>query len=134
MQTLIKDIRYGIRGLVKSPGFTLIAIVTLSLGIGASSAIFTVVNATLLRGLPYQDPAALVHLWETTPQKQFPEREASYPDYLDWKQNQVFSAIAAYSGGGGFVLERNEGNEVIAAGRVTTNFFNVLGVNPIMGR
>jgi putative ABC transport system permease protein len=134
MQTLSKDIRYGVRSLLKTPGFTAIAIITLALGIGASTAIFTVVNATLLRGLPYQDPETLVHLWETTPQKQFPEREASYPDYLDWKQNQVFSGLAAYSGGGGFVLERREGNEVIAAGRVTTNFFSLLGVNPILGR
>jgi putative ABC transport system permease protein len=134
MENVIKDIRYGVRSLVKSPGFTAIALITLALGIGASTAIFTVVNATLLRGLPYHDPETLVHLWETTPQKQFPEREASYPDYLDWKQNQVFSGMAAYSGGGGFVLERNEGNEIIAAGRVTSNFFTVLGVTPILGR
>jgi predicted permease len=134
MQTLFKDIRYGLRGLFKSPSFTLIAVVTLALGIGASTAIFTVVNATLLRGLPYQDPQSLVHLWESTPQKLFPEREASYPDYLDWKQNQVFSGLAAYSGGGSFILERASGNEIVPAGRVTGNFFSVLGVNPILGR
>jgi predicted permease len=134
MDTLLKDIRYGIRSLVKSPGFLAIAVITLALGIGASTAIFTVVNASLLRGLPYHEPEGLVHLWETTPQKNFHQREASYPDYLDWKENQVFAGMAAYSGGGGFVLEKNEGNELVAAGRVTANFFAVLGVAPMLGR
>ena len=134
MGQTLKDIRYSIRSLLKSPGFTTIAIITLALAIGASTAIFTVVNATLLRGLPYQDPETLVHLWETTPQKHFPEREASYPDYLDWKQNQVFAGMAAYSGGGGFILETKEGNEVIPTGRVTSDFFTVLGVTPVLGR
>ncbi|HKZ02263.1 MAG TPA: ABC transporter permease [Pyrinomonadaceae bacterium] len=134
METLFKDIRYGVRSLVKSPSFTVIAVLTLALGIGASTAIFTVVNAALLRGLPYHEPERLVHLWETTPQKSFHQREASHPDYLDWKKNQVFSGMAAYSGGGSFVLERNEGNEMVAAGRVTANFFSLLGVNPLQGR
>jgi putative ABC transport system permease protein len=134
MESLIKDIRYGMRSLVKSPGFFAIAVITLALGIGASTAIFTVVNATLLRGLPYHEPERLVHLWETTPQKSFPQREASHPDYVDWKKNQVFAGMAAYSGGGSFVLERNEGNEIVAAGRVTANFFAMLGVSPMLGR
>ena len=134
MENLIKDIRYALRSLVKSPGFTATGVVILALGIGASTAIFTVVNATLLRSLPYHEPEQLVHLWETTPQKIFQQREASYPDYLDWKQNQVFAGMAAYGGGGGFVLERNDGNEIVAAGRVTANFFAVLGVPPLLGR
>src|SRR6266542_2032834 len=100
MENLIKDIRYALRSLVKSPGFTATGVVILALGIGASTAIFTVVNATLLRSLPYHEPEQLVHLWETTPQKIFQQREASYPDYLDWKQNQVFAGMAAYGGGG----------------------------------
>ena len=134
MDTLLKDIRYGLRSLAKSPGFVAIALITIALGIGASTAIFTVVNATLLRSLPYQDPQSLVHLFERTPQQSFQQREASYPDYLDWKQNQVFAAMAAYSGGGSFVMGRNEGNEIVAAGRVTANFFDVLGVQPVLGR
>jgi putative ABC transport system permease protein len=134
MQTILQDLRYGARLLLKHPGFTLIAVVTLALGIGANTAIFTVVNAALLRGLPYRDPGHLVHLWENTPQQQFPQREASYPDFLDWRQNQVFSGMAAYSGGGSFTLIGNDGPEQIRGGRVTANFFTVLGVDPFLGQ
>jgi putative ABC transport system permease protein len=134
MENLLKDVRYAIRSLAKNPGFVCIAVITLALGIGASTAIFTVVNATLLRGLPYYEPERLVHLWETTPQRSFPQREASYPDYLDWKQSDAFSGMAAYSGGGSFVLERSEGNEIVTGGRVTANFFEVLGVRAELGR
>src|SRR5262249_24856447 len=84
IETWWQDLRYGLRMLLKKLDFTLIVVLTLALGIGANMAIFTVVNAALLRGLPYRDPEALVHLWETTPQTEFPQREASYPDYLDW--------------------------------------------------
>ncbi len=134
MQTLLQDLRYGVRMLLKNPGFALIAVITLALGIGANTAIFTVVNAALLRGLPYRDPDRLVHLWETTPQKNFPQREASYPDFLDWRQNQVFSGMAAYGGGGGFTLIGDDGPERIPGARVTANFFSVLGVELLLGR
>ncbi|MGH9834747.1 MAG: ABC transporter permease [Blastocatellia bacterium] len=134
MQTLWQDLRYGARLLLKHPAFTLIAVVTLALGIGGNTAIFTVVNAALLRSLPYQEPERLVYLRETTPQKSFPRREASYPDFLDWRQNQSFSGMAAYAGGGGFTLMGGDGPERIMAGRVTGNFFSVLGVEPMLGR
>ena len=81
--------RYAFRTLLKKPGFALIAIVTLALGIGGSTAIFTVVDAALLRGLPYRSPDQLYHLWESRPQKEFAQREFSYPDYQDYQQNQV---------------------------------------------
>ena len=87
--------------LIKRPGFTAAAVITLALGIGASTAIFTVVDAALLRGLPYKSPDHLYHVWESTPQKEFAQREFSYPDYQDYQQNQVFEGIAAYTGGGG---------------------------------
>ncbi len=134
MQTLWQDLRYGARLLLKHPAFTLIAVITLALGIGGNTAIFTVVNAALLRSLPYQGPERLVYLRETTPQKSFPRREASYPDFLDWRQNQSFSGMAAYAGGGGFTLIGSDGPERIMAGRVTGNFFAVLGVEPMLGR
>jgi putative ABC transport system permease protein len=131
---MLQDLRYGVRLLLKHPGFTIIAVLTLALGIGANTAIFTVVNAALLRVLPYHEPEHLVHLSETTPQKNFPQREASYPDFLDWRQNQVFSGMAAYSGGGSFTLIGQDGPEQIRGGRVTANFFAVLGVDPLLGQ
>ncbi|HMV87058.1 MAG TPA: ABC transporter permease [Blastocatellia bacterium] len=133
MQRLWQDLRYGVRMLVKQPGFALIAIATLALGIGANTAIFTVVNAALLRGLPYRAPERLVHLFETTPQQAYSQREFSYPDYQDYQQSQAFEGIAAYSGGGGILTGRGEPQRIFAPA-VSANFFNVLGVEPLLGR
>jgi putative ABC transport system permease protein len=130
---LLQDLRYAIRTLVKRPGFTLIAVVTLALGIGGSTAIFTVVDAALLRGLPYRSPERLYHLWESRPQKEFPQREFSYPDYQDYQQNQVCEGIAAYTGGGAIMTGRGEPERILAPA-ATANFFSVLGVEPIIGR
>ncbi|MGH9932754.1 MAG: ABC transporter permease, partial [Pyrinomonadaceae bacterium] len=99
MFTFLQDLRYAFRTSLDRPGFTLIAVMTLALGIGSSTAIFSVVDAALLRGLPYSAPEKLYHLWESTPQKEFGKREFSYPDYKDYQQNQVVD-IAAYTGGG----------------------------------
>ena len=134
MGTLLQDVRYGFRMMWKRPGFTAIVVLTLALGIGANTAIFTVVNAALLRGLPYEEPERLVHLFETTPQKNFGRREASYPDFFDWRQNQSFEGLAAYTGAAGFALAGPDGSELVEAGRVTANFFDVLGVRPALGR
>src|SRR5918998_1679370 len=134
MGTLLQDIRYGFRMMWKRPGFTAVVVLTLGLGIGANTAIFTVVNAALLRGLPYEEPERLMHLFETTPQKNFGRREASYPDFFDWRQNQSFEGLAAYTGGAGFALAGPDGSELVEAGRVTANFFDVLGVRPALGR
>ena len=90
MYRLLQDLRYAVRTLLKKPGFALIAIVTLALGIGGSTAIFTVVDAALLRGLPYKSPDQLYHLWERRPQQEFSQREFSYPDYQDYQQNAGF--------------------------------------------
>ena len=133
MTSLLQDVRYAVRTMLKKPGFTLIAVITLALGIGGSTAIFTVVDAALLRGLPYQSPEQLYHLWETTPQKEFAQREFSYPDYQDYQQNQVLDGLAAYTGGGGIMSGRGEPERVFAPG-ATANFFSVLGVKPILGR
>ena len=133
MNSIIKDIRFALRGLFKHPGFMAIAIVTLALGIGASTSIFTVVNAALLRGLPYKSPDRLYHLWEKTPQGEFSKREFSYPDYQDYQQNNVFEGLAGYTGGR--VLLSGEGEpDSIPGPRVSANFFSVLGVDPILGR
>ncbi len=133
MNQLLQDLRYAVRTLLKKPGFTLIAVITLALGIGASTAIFTVVDAALLRGLPYKSPERLYHLFETTPQKEFAQREFSYPDYQDYQKNQVCEGIAAYTGGGAIMSGRGEPERVLAPG-ASANFFSLLGVEPILGR
>ena len=133
MDSLIKDLRYGVRTLMKNPAFALAAVVTLALGIGANTAIFTVVDAAMLRGLAYQSPDNLYHLWEVTPQKEFPKREFSYPDYQDYQQIQAFDGLAAYTGGGGILSGRGEPERIFAPS-ASANFFSVLGVNPIIGR
>lgn len=132
MRLLIQDLRFALRGLIKRPGFALIAVMTLALGIGASTAILSVVDAAIIKGLPYQDPDRLYHMWERTSQKDFDQREFSYPDYQDYLQNKVVD-IAAYTGGG-TILNGNGTSERVFAPLVTANFFSVLGVRPIKGR
>lgn len=130
---MIKDIKFALRGLLKHPGFAAIAVVTLALGIGGSTSIFTVVNAALLRGLPYKSPDRLYHIWEQTPKQEFPKREFSYPDYQDYQQNNVFDGLAAYTGGGA-ILSGQGDPESLNATRVNAAFFSVLGVDPLLGR
>jgi putative ABC transport system permease protein len=132
MQLLLQDLRFALRGLIKRPGFALIAVMTLALGIGSSTAIFSVVDAAIIKGLPYQEPDRLYHMWERTSRKDFEQREFSYPDYQDYLQNKVVD-IAAYTGGG-TILNGNGTSERVFAPLVTANFFSVLGVQPIKGR
>jgi putative ABC transport system permease protein len=134
MGNLLQDLRYGARMLLKRPSFTVVALLTLAFGIGANTAIFTVVNAALLRPLPFREPDRLVHLWESTPQNQFGEREASYPDYLDWKAGtQTFEGLAGYSRRS-FALTGRETPDRFEGAAVTDGFFQVLGVAPVLGR
>jgi putative ABC transport system permease protein len=130
--TLIQDLKFALRGMIKRPGFTLIAVMTLALGIGSSTAIFSVVDAAMIKGLPYQEPDRLYHMWERTSQKDFDQREFSYPDYQDYLKNSVVD-IAAYTGGG-TILNGNGTSERVFAPLVSANFFSVLGVQPIKGR
>jgi len=132
MNRLFQDLRYAIRTMVKKPGFTFTAIATLALGIGASTAIFTVVDAALLRALPYKSPEQLYHVWERTARHEFPQREFSYPDYQDYQQNHALE-LAAYTGGGAIMTGRGE-SELISAPVASANFFSVLGVEPVIGR
>src|ERR1041384_8687719 len=97
MNKLIQDLRYGLRTFLKRPGFVAVAVITLALGIGGSTSIFTVVDAALLRGLPYKQPDRLYHLWEQTPKAEYPKREFSYPDYQDYQQNNVFAGVAGFT-------------------------------------
>ncbi|MFL6278001.1 MAG: ABC transporter permease [Blastocatellia bacterium] len=131
---MLQDVRYAIRVLLKKPGFTFVAVLTLALGIGANAAIFTAVDAALLRPFPYKDPAALVHIWETSPQSEFSEHEAAYPDYLDWRaQSTAFEEMAGYNAG--MALFSGQGQpERIQSARVTSSFFPMLGAQASLGR
>jgi len=133
MNSIIRDVKFALRGLAKHPAFTAIAVVTLALGIGGSTSIFTVVNAALVRGLPYKSPDRLYHIWEQVPKQEFPKREFSYPDYQDYQQNNVFEGLAAYTGGGA-ILSGQGDPESLNAPRVNAAFFSVLGVDPLLGR
>jgi putative ABC transport system permease protein len=133
MDSTVKDIRFALRTMWKHRGFTAVAIITLALGIGGSTAIFTVVNAALLRGLQYKSPERLYHLWELTPKQDYPKREFSYPDYQDYQQNNVFEGLAAYAGARSIITGYGE-SESVAAPQASANFFSVLGIDPILGR
>ena len=132
-----QDLKFAFRHLLKSPGFTSIAVLIMALGIGANTAIFSVVHAVLLEPLPFQDPDRLVQIWHVPPQSSFPgmtQFAVSAANFLDWqKQNTVFSQMALYSGGA-FEVTGKGNAETIRAGRVTSGFFSVLGVQPIYGR
>jgi len=134
METLLKDIRYGIRGLLKRPGFTVIALITLALGIGANTAIFSVVNAVLLRPLPFQNPDELVIVWEDATFAGFPRNTPAPANFIDWKtQNQSFADMAA-SHEISFNLTGDGEPERVSAYAVTANFFPLLGAQPLLGR
>jgi predicted permease len=134
MEILFRDVRYGIRSLLKRPGFTVIALITLALGIGANTAIFSVVNAVLLRPLPFSDPSWLTQLWEAKVSKGRNEIPASYPNFADWKdRNRVFEQVAAYSDWN-FNLTGTGEPERIRSAIVSAEFFSVLGIKPLRGR
>ena len=134
METLYQDLRYALRLLVKNPGFTAVALLTLALGIAFNTAIFTMVDAALLRPLPYQDPSKLVALFESRQSQVASRFEASFPDFQDWqKQNTAFASLAGYSGAGG-ILRGPVSSEVVRGAAATANFFRTLGIQPILGR
>jgi putative ABC transport system permease protein len=133
MNHLLQDLRYGGRTLLKRPGFLLIAVCTLALGIGANTAIFSVVNAALLRPLPY-DATQLVAVESSNPQKEQRAYGVSPADFWDLKeQSQTFEQLTAYSGGG-IGLKESERIEVIAGASVAVNFFDTFRVRPLLGR
>jgi putative ABC transport system permease protein len=132
METLFKDIRYGIRGLLKRPAFTAIVVITLGLGIGANTAFFSVVNAVLLRSLPYKDSGRLVVLWETVSKDR--RNPTSYPNFLDWRaQNQSFEEMAAYAATD-FSLAGQTQTDRIEGELVSEDYFSLLGVSAMQGR
>jgi predicted permease len=132
LEVLFQDIRFGLRMLRKSPAFTIVAVLTLTLGIGANTALFSVVNGALLNPLPYPEPDQLVLLHASKPN--FPNGSISYPNFRDWqKDNQSFSGMAvvrAYS----FSLTGMGEAEQLDARLISSDFFSILGVKPVLGR
>jgi putative ABC transport system permease protein len=133
MRALAQDLRYAMRLLLRAPGFTLLAAGVLALGIGALAAIFSVVDAALLRPLPFANPGELVMLWEKAPDG-YPHVRVSPLNFQDWHdQNSVFSSIASVSGTFA-TLQTKDGPEQLTGQAVTSEFFTVLGIHPIAGR
>ena len=134
MDVVLADLRYSLRLLRKSPGFTAVAIVTLALGIGANTAIFSAVDAVLIRPLPYTDPARVVLVWEDNSAAGFPRNTPAPGHYTDWKRMQrTFAGIAATRGGSASVTSDGPPEQILGR-RVSQNFFSVLGVRPAIGR
>ena len=132
--SLWQDMRYGLRLIRKNPGFSAVVVLTLAVGIGANTAIFSVVNAVMLRSLPFNDPDRLVRLNESNPERGWPTFSVSHPNFLDWRErNQTFAAMAAASG-----VSANVGSpgqiEVVRGSAVTADFLAVLGTSPLIGR
>ena len=131
-ETLWQDLRFALRQLMKNPGFTITAVLMLSLGIAASVAIFAFVDAALLKPLPYEDPRTLAFVTESI--AVFPRANLSYPDYLDWKKmNHSFRSLDIYQAPG-YLLDTPSGAEPVIGMRVSDGFFRTLGVAPLLGR
>src|SRR6266699_616579 len=136
IQDLIQDLRYGLRTMRKSPGFTAVAVLTLVLGIGASTTVFSLINAVLIRSLPYPHPDRLVYLWSPNPRFQLPIEYLTpmHADFFDLqKQNRSFASLALF-GVGRFNLASQGRAEAIGGARVTGDFFKTMGISPALGR
>ena len=134
MNTLIQDIRFGLRMLLKSPSISIVATIALALGIGANTAIFSVVNAVLLRPLPFPNPDSLVAVFETDTQRGQVRGSHSYPNFMDLRaQNTVFENVACYHGSDYIMTGRGEPAR-LQGSVVTANLFPLLGVQPMLGR
>jgi len=133
METLWQDIRYGLRMLAKAPAFTALAVITLALGIGANSAIFSIVNAVLLQPLPYHNPGRLVQLWETEPAPgHYP---FAGPDYLDWQaETRTLAGTSLYTWGTSVSISGAGQPQQASLVETEANFFSLLGVQPLLGR
>ncbi len=137
MRNLLSDLRFSLRILRRNPGFSIAAILVLALGIGANTAIFSVVNAVLLRPLPYEDSSRIMQVWHVPPPKSFPGLtffSVSPANYLDWEsQSSSFEQMAAY-GFHSFTFGGKDRPEAIQGATVAPDFFALLRVHPFLGR
>src|SRR5687767_9032126 len=134
ISTILQDLRYAIRALRKSPGFTLTAALTLALGVGANTAIFSVVNAVMLRPLPFAEPDRLVRIWESNVERGWPTFAVSHPNFLDFRaQADSFESMAAINNAG-FTMTSNGEAEIVLGLQVTATFLPTLKIAPALGR
>src|SRR5262249_14262080 len=134
MGTIVQDIKYGVRMLGKSPGISIVATIALALGIGANTAIFSIVNAVLLRPLPFPHSEALMSVFEKDQTRVVFRGSYSYPNFFDLRdQNHVFEHVAAYHDNDFIMTGRGEPVR-ISGGMVTADLFSVLGTGPLLGR
>src|ERR1043165_221299 len=134
MSNLFQDLRYGARILLKHPAITLVAVITLALGIGANTAIFSLVNSILLRPLPFREPDRVVRLLQASPKLQLSTWGVSQADFAAYRdQNRSFESVALYNSNGTNLTGAGE-PERLAVANVTADFFKVLGINPQLGR
>jgi putative ABC transport system permease protein len=134
-EAIRQDLRYGWRQLRGNPLFTLAVVLTLAVGIGANTAIFTVVKGVLLRPLPYKDPGRLVMIWTDDPARDVHEEGVSYPNFEDWRvANRVFDDLAICSRNNSVTLNGSEVPQRVESAVVSSNFFSILGVQPVLGR
>jgi hypothetical protein len=132
VESILRDLRFGGRLLARSPGFTAAALLMLAVGIGANTAVFSLLNALVLRGLPYSEPERIVRVFENRP-REGTRHSASAPDYLDWRdQSTSFQSLAAMSGTG-VTWQSESGAERVPAALVTPEFLDVYGVKPAVG-
>jgi len=134
MDTLLRDLKFSVRSLLKRPALTIIAIVTLAIGIGANSAVFSVVNALLLKPLPFPDPDRIVALWDKVPSRGVERNEVTVANYLDWRaQNRTFEQLGIYRWWSTNLTGANS-PERVQGFQVTPNFLDIVGVKPLLGR
>src|ERR1043166_2298814 len=134
METIIQDVRFGVRSLLKRPGFTFVALITLALGIGANTAIFSVVNAVLLRPLPFTNPDRVMMVWERRANSHSANLPVSGHEFVAWKEaSQTFDALALVQPDG-FNLTGRGDPITVSGAQVSADFFSVIGVAPMLGR
>src|SRR5438067_13388218 len=135
MNTLLQDLRYGVRMLLKHKGFTAVAVIALALGIGANTAIFSLVNGVLLRPLPFPDAERLSYIEGKNPAPGISQSNISFLDFTDWsQQTDLFASTAAYWTGEAHLGADGAEPERVPRAGVTTGFFSVVGVQPVVGR
>jgi putative ABC transport system permease protein len=134
LDVLRRDVRFGVRTLIRRPGFAIVAVLTLGFGMGATTAVFSLIDGVLLKPLPFREPERLVTVWETRPRFNLARIEAAPLNYVDWtREVRAFDSLAAYVNG--FVNLTGAGTpERLAIAQVTPNLLPMLGVEPVVGR